>query len=333
MRNWQIIKNSKYFVGVSITLVILSIIAISIFGLKLGTDFTGGSMLVIEFKDIERPTTDQINQVLREFQIEKAQIQPMENNQYSIRMASVTEETHQAILSKLDEKFGKQGGSQPKVEGITADGKTIDISGMVNLGLKSNNIIEQRFDSIGPIIGGELKNKSLWAIILSLIAISLYIAYVFRHVSMPVESWKYGLASMIALAHDIIIIIGVFAVLGKFLSVEVDSFFITALLTVLGYSINDTIVTFDRIRENLHKKTNLTFKDLVNVSINETISRSFNTSFTTFIVLASIFFLGGETVKFFALALMLGITIGTYSSIFIASPVLIMFYKLKYKKA
>ncbi len=330
MRNWQIIKKSKYWIGISITLIILSIIAISMFGLKLGTDFTGGAMLTVEFKDVERPSIDQVNQALQEIQIEKAQIQPMAENQYSIKMQSISEETHQQILSKLGEKFGKQNANAPKVEGITADGQVIQLGATDT---KSDNIVEQKFDSIGPLIGNELKTKTLWAVLLSLIAITLYIAYVFRHVSMPVESWKYGLAAMIALAHDIVIIVGVFAVLGKFMNVEVDSFFITALLTILGYSVNDTIVTFDRIRENLHKKTNLTFKDLVNVSINETIARSFNTSFTTFIVLAFIFFMGGETVKFFTLALMLGITIGTYSSIFIASPVLIMFYKLKYTKA
>lgn len=332
MRNWQIIQKSKYWIAISVTLVVLSIIAIAMFGLKLGTDFTGGSMIVVEFKDVNRPSIDEMNQALKEVQIEKAQVQPMENNQYSIKMASITEETHQQILSKLNEKFGKNDGSGTQtVQATTSDGKTIDIP--VNIGTVSNNVIEQRFDSIGPTIGTELKNRSLWATLLVLIAISLYIAYVFRHVSMPVESWKYGVAAMIALAHDVIITTGVFAVLGKFLNVEVDSFFITAILTILGYSINDTIVTFDRIRENLHKKTNLTFRDLTNTSINETISRSFNTSFTTFIVLASIFFLGGATVKYFAFALMFGITIGTYSSIFIASPVLIMFYKMKYTKA
>lgn len=333
MRNLEIIKNSKHFIRISIILIVLSIISIFVFGLKLGTDFTGGSMLVIEFKDIERPSISDINQVLQELQIEKAQIQPMENNQYSIRMQSITEEKHQEILSKLNEKFSKSDSdAKPQIiQATTEDGKVVDIP--ISMGTQSNNVIEQKFDSVGPIIGNELKIKTFWAIILSLITISLYIAYVFRHVSMPVESWEYGIASLIALAHDVIIITGVFAVLGKFLNVEVDSFFITAILTILGYSINDTIVTFDRIRENLHKKTNLTFKELVNHSINETIARSFNTSFTTFLVLAAIFFLGGITVRYFALALMLGISIGTYSSIFIASPVLIMFYNMKFKKS
>ncbi|HNV97385.1 MAG TPA: protein translocase subunit SecF [bacterium] len=333
MRNLEIIKNSKHFIRISIILIVLSIVSISIFGLKLGTDFTGGSMLIVEFKDIERPSIPDINQVLEEIQIEKAQIQPMEGNQYSIRMQDITEEKHQEILSKLNQKFSTaSAGTQPQtIQATTEDGQIINIP--INMGAQNNNVVEQKFDSVGPIIGNELKVKAFWAIILSLIAISLYIAYVFRHVSMPVESWKYGIASLIALAHDVIIVTGVFAVLGKFLNVEVDSFFITAMLTILGYSINDTIVTFDRIRENLHKKTNLTFKELVNHSVNETIARSFNTSFTTFLVLAAIFFLGGSTVKYFALALMLGITIGTYSSIFIASPVLIMFYNMKFKKS
>ncbi|MDD4289704.1 MAG: protein translocase subunit SecF [Patescibacteria group bacterium] len=333
MRNLEIIKNSKYFLGISITLIVLSILSVAIFGLKLGTDFTGGSMLIVEFKDIERPSISDINQVLEEIPIEKAQIQPMGNNQYAIKMPNITEEQHQIILSKLGQKFSKADtDTKPQtIQAKTEDGQIIDIP--INVGIQNNNVIEQKFDSVGPIIGNELKVKAFWAIILSLIAISLYIAYVFRHVSMPIESWKYGVASLMALAHDIIITIGVFAVLGKFLNVEIDSMFITAMLTILGYSINNTIVTFDRVRENLHKKTSLTFKNLTNISINETIPRSFNTSFTSFIVLAAIFFLGGSTIKYFAFALMIGITVGTYSSIFVASSILIMFYNMKFKKS
>jgi preprotein translocase subunit SecF len=149
-----------------------------------------------------------------------------------------------------------------------------------------------------------------------------YIAYAFRQVSKPVASWKYGVSAIIALAHDLLIITGIFAALGYFLNVEVDTLFVTALLTILGFSIHDTIVTFDRTRENIFKIQNQSFDDIVNLSVNQTIVRSINTSVTTLFVLLAIYVFGGASIKFFVLALMLGVIVGTYSSIFIASPLL-----------
>ncbi|HLD27489.1 MAG TPA: protein translocase subunit SecF, partial [Patescibacteria group bacterium] len=188
---------------------------------------------------------------------------------------------------------------------------------------------ELRFDSIGPTIGNELKRKSFYAIIVVLLAIILYIAYAFRKVSKPVESYKYGAAAIIALIHDLLIIIGVFAVLGHFLNVQIDSYFVTALLTILGFSVHDTIVTFDRTRENLKRHQDKTFEEVVNLSVNETIIRSLNTSLTTVFVLLAIFLFGGETIRYFVLALALGLIVGTYSSIFLASPLLMIWYRLK----
>ena len=191
----------------------------------------------------------------------------------------------------------------------------------------SSQIEELRFDSVGPTIGQELKNKSVTAFIIVLIAIVLYIAWAFRKVSKPVASWKYGLSAIIALFHDVIIVLGVFAVLGEFYGVEINSAFVAAILTVLGYSVNDTIVVFDRVRENLPKSDD-DFEGTVNTSVNNTITRSINTSVTTLIVLLSILIFGGSSIKDFVLALSIGVFIGTYSSIFLASPVLVLWEKM-----
>ncbi|MBA3046872.1 protein translocase subunit SecF, partial [Candidatus Falkowbacteria bacterium] len=172
------------------------------------------------------------------------------------------------------------------------------------------------------------KRKSVLAIIIVLIAIVLYIAWTFRKVSKPVASWKYGLAAIIALFHDVIITVGIFAVLGKFFGVEINTAFVAAILTVLGYSVNDTIVVFDRVRENLPKSEE-DFEGTINTSVNQTITRSINTSITTLLVLLSIVFFGGATIRDFILALSIGVFVGTYSSIFLASPILVIWEKIR----
>ncbi len=303
---YNIIGKSKIFIGLSLILVIMSIIAIFVFGLNFGIDFTGGSIINVRFKNIERPSIDSLKNSLSEISLSNLIIQPLGNDEYTIKTQNITEETHQQIISTIESKF------------ITSENQEIE---------------ELRFDSISPSIGSELKIKTLWAVILALFAIGLYIAYVFYKVSKPIESWKYGMSAILALlTHDVVILVGIFSVLGYFLKIEIDAYFIPALLTLLGYSINDTIVTFDRIRENLHKKQNLTFKELINESINETLPRTINTSFTTMITLIAVLFFGGETIRYFVLALLIGIILGTYSSIFIASPLLLWFYNLKYKQ-
>ena len=181
---------------------------------------------------------------------------------------------------------------------------------------------ERRFDSIGPTLGRELQKKSLKAVGYVLVLIVSYIAWAFRKVSQPVSSWKYGLIAVTALVHDVTIPTGVFAILGHFYGVEVDSFFVTAMLTVMGFSVHDTIVVFDRIRENLKRRPGDDFSLTINASVNETLARSINTSLTVLLVLAAIYFLGGVSVKYFALALILGVSFGTYSSIFVAGPLL-----------
>jgi len=292
---YNIIKKKKTWFTLSGILFFISIIVFFIWGFRLGIDFTGGSLLEVSYTE-QRPEMSLITESLTELELNSIQIQPAGDNDYILRFEEIDENIHQSIINKLE---------------------NINIEGV------ENNILEEkRFEAIGPVIGNELKAKAIQSIIIVLIFIVLYIAYAFRRVSKPVASWKYGLSAIIALLHDIVIITGVFIVLGYYFNIEVDSLFVTALLTILGFSVHDTIVTFDRTRENLFKNKGEDFNKIVNISVNQTIVRSINTSFTTLMVLLAIYIFGGETIKNFVLALILGVIIGTYSSIFIASPLL-----------
>jgi preprotein translocase subunit SecF len=197
---------------------------------------------------------------------------------------------------------------------------------------------EKRIKTVGPSVSSELATKSIFAILFVSLAIVLFIAYVFNGVSRPVSSFKYGLVAIVALIHDIAVPTGIFAALGTvFVNYQIDVLFITALLAILGFSVNDTIVVFDRIRENLRvsKEKDIkgeVFKKIVGKSLKQTITRSVNTSLTTFVVLAALLFIGSETIKPFALVLMIGVLVGTYSSIFIASPLLVYIEKFQKDK-
>lgn len=249
-----------------------------------------------------RPSNQEISESLKDLDLGKIVVQPSGELGAILRFKDVSENTHQQILKHLKESFKNEGGEVLR---------------------------EERFESIGPVIGQELKSKAFWAIAIVLIAIILYIAWAFRKVSYQVSSWKYGLIAIITLTHDILIVLGLFSILGRFASIEVGTPFVAALLTILGYSVNDTIVVFDRIRENLYKYEVEDFQDSINQSVNQTIKRSFNTSLTTLLVLLAVYFLGGASIKYFILALITGVIIGTYSSIFIASPLLVAWRKLK----
>lgn len=287
-------------------LVLASIAAIAMWGLRLGIDFTGGSLLEVEFKN-SAPAAEDMQKALAPLGLDNILAQPSGERGVILRFKEIDENKHQAALKALTILVEKDGES-----GLT----------------------EKRFNAIGPTIGKELKNKSILALSLALAAIILYIAWAFRQVSRPVSSWKYGVAAVLALTHDVTIPLGVFAALGRFKGIEVDTLFITAILTVLGFSVHDTIVVFDRIRENLRKlKSPESFDLTVNRSVNETIGRSINTSFTVLLVLLAVFFLGGATTKYFALTLILGIIFGTYSSIFIASPLVVVWQRLNARKS
>ncbi len=278
--------------GISAALIVLSIAALVLWGLKLGIDFKGGSLLEAKFP-AGRPDKNVLAEALKPLDLGTVTIQPVGTNGILIRAKDINEQKHQEVLKALKEKASEQ-----KIE-------------------------EERFESIGPVIGQELKNRALWAIVLVLVMIVIYIAYAFRKISRPVSSWRYGLAALIALAHDVIIPAGIFASMGHFLGKEADLLFVTALLTILGFSVHDTIVVFDRIRENLRRGGGKDFQETVGLSINQTLTRSINTSFTVLLTLLAIYFFGGVSIKDFSLILILGIFFGTYSSIFIASPLLV----------
>jgi len=269
------------------------IISLFIFGLEPGIDFTGGSILEIEYKS-ERPTNQIIREALVGLDLGEFLIQPADEKGVILRMKEISEEVHQEIIEKLR---------------------------------KDNEFEELRFESIGAVIGRELREKTGLFIVLSLLAISIYIAFAFRKVNYPARSLEYGLVSLIVLFHDVIIPVGVFSFLGKFYGIQITIPVIVALLTVAGYSINDTIVVLDRVRENLLKRIGKNYEETVDISLNQTLSRSFNTSLTTLFPLFAIFFLGGETLKYFSLALIVGIVAGAYSSIFLASPLLVIWLK------
>lgn len=297
MKNgFSVIKYSKLWLAISGTLMVASIVCVAVFGLNFGIDFTGGSLTELRF---EQPaTTETVRSVVNETGHE-AIVQSGENNSFVIRTEDLTREEHDAMLAALTTQVG--------------------------------NNEELRFESIGPIVGNELKQKSILAVIIVLILITLYVAWAFRKVSKTVPSWKYALLTILAAIHDVIIPIGVFAVLGEFFGYQIDGIFIAALLTILGYSINDTIVIFDRIRENLAitRHADVDFTEIVDNSVRQSLVRSINTSLTTVLVLFAILIFGGETTKPFVLALIIGIVAGAYSSIFVASPLLVLWERRK----
>ena len=301
MTNFKIIQKRNIWLGISGALFAVFLTALLVWGLKFGIDFTGGSLLEVKYMG-ERPTVSQIETTLADLKLSSLIIQPVGEQGMLLRFQETSEETHQAVISKLTD--------------------------LVKVENQDNSIEELRFESVGPSIGAELKVKSLWAMFFALIAMLGYITYAFKKVSKPIASWKYGLAALVAMFHDSIITIGIFAVLGKFYGVEINIAFVAAVLTVIGYSVHDSIVVFDRVRENL-PKSDLDFAGTVNTSLNQTLLRSLSTSLTSLLVLVSIIIFGGETIRTFALALAIGIFAGTYSSIFVASPILVVWEQWK----
>ena len=293
MRNYKIIKNSKIWLSLSTILVTLSVIALFLWGLKPGLDFTGGSLLEVKFAGAQ-PTVVEINEVFAQTDFGNLVIQPTGSNTIILRFQETSLEKHDQAITALESLEQAEAG-----------------------------LTEIRFESIGSSVGAELRSRAFWLVFFALLIIIIYITFAFRAVSKPVPSWKYGLISIVSLAHNILFTCGVFAVLGHFLGTEVNTTFIVALLTVLGYSINDTIVVFDRVRENL-PKSHLSFSETVNDSLNQTFVRSVNATATTVLALLSILIFGGGSIKDFVLALVIGIFCGAYSSLFLAAPLLVL---------
>lgn len=289
------LKYKKFYFVLTGILILASLFVILKFGLNWGIDFTGGTILEVVYQD-ERPSNAKVRELLQGLDLGDFSLQPADEKGLILRMKEVSEETHQEIMKKLSE------------------------NGQVKLD-------ELRFESIGPVIGQELKEKTKLVTILSLLALLVYIAIAFRKVNYPAKSWQYGLVTLLCLTHDLLIPLGIFAVLGNFYGVQITIPIIVALLTILGYSINNIVVVFDRIRELLLRRVAKTYEETVNLALNQTLTRCLNTSLTTLFVLLALFFLGGETLKYFALMLILGISFGTYSALLLAGPLMVFWLK------
>jgi preprotein translocase subunit SecF len=294
----NIIKYKSIFLTISAVVIGASLLAVAIFGLKLGIDFTGGAQVqVVYSKDI--PESAALVASFEKAGLGSAVIQPIEGG-YTIKLRDIGE------------------AERPLLKEALSIGGTIEYT-------------EKSFTSVGPSIGSELAQKAIIAVLAVVVAIICFIAFSFRHVSLPVASWKYGMIAITTLAHDIIIPLGLFAILGHYAGAEVDTLFVVALLTILGVSVSDTIVIFDRIRENLRLKISTDFAEIVGKSLSQSFTRSINTSMTVVIVLFALFFFGPEPTKNFSLVLITGMIVGTYSSIFIASPLLVIIEKWQRK--
>lgn len=294
----NILKYYKFFFVVSAVILLFGIISLSVFGLRLGIDFRGGSEMELQFN---RPADlSKVQDAVRSQNLGNFQVQTAQGNSLIIETLSLSKDQHDSLLAKVKTEAG--------------------------------DFTETHYDSIGPVIGKELAQNAFWQLLFVSLGIVIYIGYAFRKVTKPVTSWRFGWAAIIALLHDLLFVLGAFSLLGHFRGVEVDSLFVTAMLTVLGFSVHDTIVVFDRIRENLRVYAGQSIEFVINHSISQTLVRSLNTSLTVLFVLLSLLLFGGESIRYFIFALFIGIIVGTYSSIFIASPVLLIWQRWKTKQ-
>lgn len=297
-----IIKHKYFFFSLSILLVLSSLFSIVFFHpWNFGIEFTGGSLLEVGYPD-GRPDAGALKEKLATLNWVGTQVQETGADGFLVRTKDLSEPERQQLMSIVSDNSGT------KIE-------------------------ERRFNSIGPTVGNELRSKASWAILWVILAIVLYIAFAFRGVSHPISSWTYGIVAIVALVHDVLIPTGIYVALGHYyIDVQIDVLFVTAILTILGFSVHDTIVVFDRTRENLKLRTWKEFSVTVGHSIEQTFARSINTSMTVLLVILALYFVGGETTKNFALILAIGVIAGTYSSIFVASPLLVAVEEWQRKK-
>ena len=309
-----IIKYKKIFIGISIALVVLSLASLVMFGLKVGIDFKGGALTEVVYK-AERPTQTTLEKPLADLNFGSIMLQPTGTLGYIVKSRDLNDAEHTLLLQTLSQN-------------------------------DASSLTEMSFNSIGPSVGRELTRKAILAVILISLAIICFIAFAFRKVTkfskasalghQGVASWKYGIIAIITLLHDVVIPVGLFVVLSHFYGAEVDSLFVVAVLTILGLSVSDTIVIFDRIRENLRNQATATnkmnFSETVGKSLEQSYVRSICTSLTVILVLLSLFFFGPVSTRYFALMLSAGMFFGTYSSIFLASPLLVSVEEWQKKK-
>lgn len=297
----SLMKYKIFYLVFSAMLLIPGIVFLIIYGLNLSIDFTGGSVFRYEFESKINP--GDLKEVFTQKGIEVEAIVPESGFKYTIRTKAVDAEHNNDIKSATSEKFP--------------------------------NSKQLSFETVGPSVGSETTRSAITSLIWVIVGIMLYIAFAFRNIPKPYSSFRFGVSAIVSMLHDAFMLLGLFAILGHFMKVEVDALFITAMLTVIGFSVHDTIVVFDRIRENLGKlPKNMGFEEVTNYSVAETLSRSVATSLTVVFTLTALLVLGGETIKIFVLAMLVGIVSGTYSSIFTAAPILVIWenYVSKMKK-
>lgn len=299
----NIVKRRNWFFALSLLIIIPGIYAFLTWGLKLGVDFSGGTLWEVKFTEKKESTqisAQAFADYLKQNGVEVSSSASTQADTILVRIKAAEENKINDIKLKVQSQFGK----------------TQDI----------------RLETVGPTISKELTQKAIYAVAISILGIVTYITWAFRKIPKPASSFAFGVCTIIALIHDVVVVVGIFAILGHFFNIEIDSLFITALLTVLGFSVHDTIVVFDRIRENLRKYDEYTFEQVVNHSVLQTMARSLNTSMTVILVLLALLLFGGATIKSFILALLIGVISGTYSSIFNAAPMLVVWQKIKTKR-
>lgn len=295
----NIVKHKNIFFAISLVVIIPGLISLMLWGLKPSIDFAGGSRLTLIFpKQVTNETADQIKSVFVEQKEPVATLQ-YSGNQVIIRVKPIDQKKNNEITTVLQAKVGM--------------------------------FKQEEFATIGPVIGSETTTNAIYSLLVASILIILYIAWSFREVPKPESSWRFGISAIIALLHDALVVLGIFSLLGHFFDVEIDSLFVTAILTVIGFSVHDTIVVFDRIRENL-RRTRMPFATIVNESMLQTMTRSLNTSLTVLLVLSALLLFGGESTRWFIVALLIGIISGTYSSIFNASLILVVWHNWSEKR-
>lgn len=296
----NIIKYKNWFFALSLVVIIPGVISLFLWGLNLSIDFTGGTEMTWIFnKPITSVMVQTVNQTITGDTVKVLSLKPA-GTSLQVRTSTLSDAQHTKLLSDTQKAVGKY--------------------------------VEDEFTTVGPTIGGETTKNALLGILVASILIVLYIAWSFREVPKPASSWRFGITAIIALLHDALVLLGIFSLLGHFAGVEVDSLFVTAILTVIGFSVHDTIVVFDRIRENLRRMGATDFPGVVNASILQTMTRSLNTSLTVILVLLALLLFGGDSTKWFVAALLIGIISGTYSSIFNASPLLVLWQEISTKR-
>lgn len=292
----SISKTAKYWFSFSTVLIVLSFVALGVWGLRPGIDFVGGSIMEVRGQNV---TVVSVRTSLEKNNQKSIEVQSTGNNSVQVRMQQLDNDQHTKLLAVLKTEF-------PGLE-------------------------ELRFDSVGPIFSKDLVFKSVLAIVLSSFGILIYLAFVFNKSSAVVSSWAFGTFAVVALIHDVVIIAGFFAVYAHYFSASADSLFVSAILTVIGFSVHDTIVIYNRVKSNL-RILRLPFGELVDLSVLETFTRSVNTSVTTLLVLLSLLFFGGSTIRPFVATLCFGIILGSYSSVFVAAPLLVWWQERGKKK-